>query len=76
MLTIFGGRIADLEYILINEQIPEGWESRIRKKMGLTGTSLDIMAFRIEFGVNEKKYKAKIDASAPRTAIIDTGGKA
>jgi len=67
MLTIFGGRIADLESILINEQIPEGWESRIRKKMGLTFASFNITVFKIEFGVNEKKYKAKIDASAPRT---------
>jgi len=70
MLTIFGGRIEDLESILVEERIPERWESRIRKKMGLTFASFNLTVFKIEKGVDEKKYKAKIDASAPKTEDV------
>lgn len=64
MLTIFGGRIDDLESILVEERIPEGWESRVRKKMGLTFASFNFTVFKVERGINEKKYKAKIAAEA------------
>ncbi|KAJ7077234.1 Chloroperoxidase [Mycena epipterygia] len=36
LITIFGGKIADLEPFLTEERIPEGWEPRIRSRMGLT----------------------------------------
>jgi hypothetical protein len=68
MLTIFGGRVKDLESILVDERIPEGWESRIRKKMGLTFAAFNFTVFKVEWGVNEKKYQAKVDAEAAAAA--------
>ncbi|KAF8957521.1 Chloroperoxidase [Flammula alnicola] len=64
LLTIFGGRVADLEPFLIEERLPEGWESRIRKRMGLTIGTFNSTVLKLEFGTNknEKKYKAKAAA--------------
>ncbi|KIM41361.1 hypothetical protein M413DRAFT_71959 [Hebeloma cylindrosporum] len=64
MLTIFGGRIDDIESILVDERIPDGWESRIRKRMGLTFASFNLTVFKVERGIDEKKYKAKLAAEA------------
>jgi hypothetical protein len=36
MLTIFGGRVNDLRTVLLEERIPDKWESRIRSRFGLT----------------------------------------
>lgn len=36
MLTIMGGRVEDLEPFLIEERIPDGWEPRIRSRVGFT----------------------------------------
>ncbi|KAF9467227.1 Chloroperoxidase [Collybia nuda] len=55
MLTIFGGRIRDLETILIEERLPEGWESRIRERQGLTLVTFNRTVLGVEFGINEKK---------------------
>jgi hypothetical protein len=64
MLTIFGGRVKDLESILIDERIPEGWESRIRKPLGLTMTTFNQTVFRVEMATNEKKYLKEKAAAA------------
>jgi len=62
MLTAFGGRISDLESFLIDERLPDGWESRIRKPFGMTFASFNVTIFKIEFGVSEKKYRAELAA--------------
>jgi hypothetical protein len=64
MITIFGGRVKDLEPFLIEERIPEGWESRIRKRMGLTIAAFNLTVFGVERGIDEKKYKAEKDKAA------------
>ena len=64
LLTIFGGRVDDLQSILIEERLPEGWESRIRKGMGLTIAAFNITIFKLERNIDEKKYKARIAAEA------------
>ncbi|KAF7358966.1 putative sterigmatocystin biosynthesis peroxidase stcC [Mycena sanguinolenta] len=53
LLTIFGGRLADLEPILTEERIPEGWESRIRSRMGLTFMAFNRTVFKVEGGIKE-----------------------
>ncbi|KAF8888796.1 Chloroperoxidase [Infundibulicybe gibba] len=58
LLTIFGGRVDDLEEILIEERIPEGWESRIRKRMGLTMLTFNRTVLKVELGIDEKKVPA------------------
>lgn len=55
LLTIFGGRVRDLETILIEERIPDGWESRIRERMGLTMATFNRTVLRVELGTDEKK---------------------
>jgi len=67
-LTIFGGRVEDLRSILIDEQIPDGWESRVRSKRGLTLTSSIFKVLGIERGIDEKKYKAKVAPEASADA--------
>ncbi|KDR77025.1 hypothetical protein GALMADRAFT_225178 [Galerina marginata CBS 339.88] len=67
MLTIFGGRVEDLEVILAEERIPDGWESRVRKRLGLTFASFNSTVFKVERGVDENKFKAPA-ASAEATA--------
>lgn len=59
MLTIFGGRVSDLKSFLIDERLPEGWESRVRARWGLTFAKFNLTVFPLEFSINEKKYRAK-----------------
>ncbi|EMD37165.1 heme-thiolate peroxidase [Gelatoporia subvermispora B] len=54
MMTTFEGRVKDLNPWLIDERIPEGWEPRVRDRMGLTLTKLNLTATRIELGVEEE----------------------
>jgi len=63
-LTIFGGRVDDIRSIVIDERIPDGWESRVRSKKGLTLTSSIFKVLRIERGIDEEKYKAKMAPAA------------
>ncbi|KAJ7189749.1 Chloroperoxidase [Mycena pura] len=53
MLTIFGGRIADLESILRHERIPEGWEPRVIARNGLTFASFNGTVLKVERGIKE-----------------------
>ena len=72
MLTIFGGRVNDLESILVDERIPEGWESRVRKRLGLTFAAFNTTVLKVEFGINEKKYAAEAKQTA--TELLETIG--
>lgn len=70
MLTIFGGRIRDLETILIEERLPEGWEPRIRKRQGLTITTFQRTVLKVELATDEKKVVPSA-AAAPAPATGD-----
>ncbi|KAJ7096138.1 Chloroperoxidase [Mycena epipterygia] len=55
LVTIFGGRIADLTPWLVEERIPEGWEPRVLSRMGMTLVTLNAtMVFKIENAVKEE----------------------
>lgn len=56
--------MSDIESILIDERIPDGWESRIRKRNGLTFAAFNPQVYKVERGIDEKKYQAKIAAEA------------
>jgi hypothetical protein len=60
LLTIFGGRIDDIRSILMDERIPDGWESRVRSRYGLTFAKFNFTVLPLEFSINEKKYSAKM----------------
>ncbi|EJD01868.1 chloroperoxidase-like protein [Fomitiporia mediterranea MF3/22] len=51
LLTIFGGRVSDLEIVLKEERIPDGWESRVRDPWGLTFATFNNTVFRVELGI-------------------------
>jgi len=64
MLLIMGGRIEDLRPWLIEERIPEGWESRYRTRTGLTIAEFNKTVLTIELGVDQaaaEKALAKND---------------
>jgi len=58
MLTIFGGRVDDLEAMLLDERIPDGWESRILEPMGLTIIAFNLTVAKVEGGIDEEKFIA------------------
>ena len=56
LLTTFGGRVDDLRVILLEERLPEGWESRVRKPYGLTILTLNLVVLPMEFGIREAEW--------------------
>ena len=63
----------DLETILLEERLPEGWESRVREAYGLTVITFNLKTVNpVEKGIDEEKYlaekkKAEEAAAAPAT---------
>lgn len=56
LLSTMGGRVEDLHSFLLHEQLPEGWESRVRQSHGLTLVNFNKLALKIESGVREKDW--------------------
>jgi len=56
MLIIFDGKVDDLESILVEERIPDGWEPKLRARKGLTLLTFNKTVLRVELGTDEKKY--------------------
>ncbi|KAK0500015.1 Chloroperoxidase [Armillaria luteobubalina] len=59
MLTIMGGRVKDLESFLIEERIPDGWESRILARNGLTLQTFNKTVLNVEWKTKKLTDKAK-----------------
>lgn len=49
---------------MIEERIPDGWESRILRPYGLTFATFNRTVLKVEFGVDEKKHRAKLAAES------------
>ena len=56
MLTIFGGRVDDLRTVLLEERLPEGWESHARKPFGLTMLTFNLTVLPVELGIRVKDW--------------------
>lgn len=56
MLIIFDGKVDDLESILVEERIPDGWEPKLRSRKGLTLLTFNKTVLKVELGTDEKKY--------------------
>ncbi|KAG1722645.1 Chloroperoxidase [Suillus paluster] len=56
LVTVFGGRVDDLRSFLLDERIPEGWESRVRQPYGMTLMNFNKTTLGVEFGVCEKDW--------------------
>ncbi|KAI9056394.1 Cloroperoxidase [Trametes sanguinea] len=55
LLTIFGGRIQDLRPFLLEERLPDGWEPRVRHRMGLTMLEFNAtVALPVELSIKEE----------------------
>jgi hypothetical protein len=54
MLTIFGGRLADLEPMLKEERFAEHWEPRVLSRFGLTMAKFNFTVLPVERGVKAK----------------------
>jgi hypothetical protein len=67
---IFGGRVLDLKSVLIDEKLPEEWESRVRSRAGLTSAKLNFSVLPMEYHTR-KEYRAKL-ASPQAEASHDT----
>ena len=63
---IFGGRVLDLKSILIDEKLPEEWESRVRSRVGLTSAKLNSSVLPMEY--NTRKQLASQQAEASQDA--------
>ncbi|KAJ7626827.1 Chloroperoxidase [Roridomyces roridus] len=57
LLTIFGGRVTDLEILLTEERIPEGWESRVRTNAGLTFLAFNKTVNEVERGIKAEEVQ-------------------
>jgi len=55
LVTLFGGRVDQLQELLVNERIPDGWEPVVRERMGFTISSIAPSAFKVELGVKDTK---------------------
>jgi hypothetical protein len=51
--VIFGGKVTDLELFLKEERIPEGWESKMRSRMGLTFLDFNRTILKVEHAIKE-----------------------
>lgn len=54
LLTIFGGQVKDLRPFLLEERIPDGWQSRIRTPFGLTMAEFNPVVMSVELGIKEE----------------------
>jgi len=72
LLTIFGGRIKDLESILIDERLPDKWESRILERKGLTILTFNVTVSKVEKAIDESKVATNADAATSPTSIQKT----
>jgi hypothetical protein len=61
MLTIFGGRVDDLRTVLLEERLPDGWQSRVRTRFGLTFGAFNFTVSRVAGGVKEVSPKTNVE---------------
>lgn len=57
MLTIFGGRVEDLEPMFREERFSEHWEPRILDRYGLTMAKFNGTVLPVEMKVDSKPYE-------------------
>lgn len=55
LTDIFGGNVRDLEVILRQERLPEGWEPSNRSRLGITIFNINVTALFVELGIVEER---------------------
>ena len=62
LLLICGGEIEDIKTFLLEERVPDGWSSKMRKRFGLTMVSFNAVVMRILLGIDPSwKRVQKVD---------------
>ncbi|KAH9903474.1 chloroperoxidase-like protein [Cubamyces lactineus] len=74
LMTIFGGRVNDLRVFLEEERLPDGWESRIRHRMGMTAFEFNPKVFSVELSIKEEVDDSIAHAGQGRYAPISRTG--
>ncbi|KAI6096027.1 hypothetical protein EDD16DRAFT_1675380 [Pisolithus croceorrhizus] len=59
LCSIFGGRVEDLRSVLLDERLPDQWESRVREPNGLTLLGFNKMILQVEWGTDESKWAGR-----------------
>ncbi|KAG6337016.1 hypothetical protein ID866_2076 [Astraeus odoratus] len=63
LLKIFGGRVDDMRTLLLEERLPDGWESRVRQPYGLTMLAFNGTVLPVEFGIRESDWAGDFEQS-------------
>jgi hypothetical protein len=66
MLTIFGGRVNDLQPMLSEERFSENWEPRILSRFGLTMAAFNFTVLPVEMGVDTRALEIKVQDSSAK----------
>jgi len=65
-LAFFGGKVKDIKIFLNEERLPDGWETGVRSKCGVTFMTFNLTVNKVEFGIDERRgdrNEAKMAAS-------------
>ncbi|CDO72103.1 hypothetical protein BN946_scf184962.g46 [Trametes cinnabarina] len=54
LIVVFGGLVKDLRAFLTEERLPDGWEPRTRRRMGLTMLEFNCTVFPMELSIKEE----------------------
>jgi len=54
LLKIFGGSVPDLRTFLLEERLPNGWETSCRNRFGLTFSEFNMTVMQVEMGIHEE----------------------
>ncbi|KAI5899704.1 Cloroperoxidase [Schizophyllum commune H4-8] len=75
MLRIFGGKLDDIETMLIEERIPDGWESSTKARHGLTILSFQDTVKAVAAGIDEGAAAREMEAEKAREMEAETAEK-
>jgi len=61
LLVAFDGCVNDLKIWLLEERFPDGWETRLRHRVGLTFMEFNLTVLGVEFGIGKKGERERED---------------
>jgi len=64
LYEVFGGRVDDIEIMLLEERFRDGWEPRCRGRMGFTMAQFHLRTLQIELGIKPVKIDPFSDDAA------------
>ena len=71
LLAVFDGRVNNLKIWLLEEKIPDGWETRIRHRVGLTFMEFNLTVLGIEFGIGKQGKREREDVATCWCSLVD-----